>query len=139
MGTVITFMTPYDETKRRNACGYLGADGDVTDRTQIKPGDLILCNAIDKTVYVVNYKLEKQPITYNGYMKYYKAPGDNPWAGIINVSPEVMNSFPKGEIINENSEPAILVAPKVNYLKKYWWIGAVALAGIIVLKKFKKS
>ena len=75
------------------------------------PGSLILEEGGNGTVYVLNYKLEKQPINYAGFMKYYAAPGDNPFINVIHLSPEEISKYPTGALITADTPPAILTAP----------------------------
>jgi hypothetical protein len=133
--TAIVLNTRYDYQKR-----YRGASGN-----SYSPGILIKSPNND-TVYVLNYKLEKQWINYAGFMKYY---GD--WSKIVTLSDAEINSFPNGSGITDTTGPAILVAPaqpaglsanSKSFLSKYGiWLGlgVIIIAGIVIWKKKHKK
>ena len=102
----ITFNTNYDirrlNSRMRVATG---------DSIALKPGDLILGDGSEGTVYVLNYKMERQPVNYAGFMKYYAAPGANPFAKVITISMEQLNALQQGALVTDATPAAVTQTP----------------------------
>lgn len=116
------------DTKR----AYRKAAGDA-----LTPGTLILEDGGDGTVYVLNYKLEKQPINFAGFMKYYKASEEAPFSAVLTITKEESSKYPLGSLITDATEPAVLVAPPIfnapkNNNRKYLIYGVIFI-GIAAL------
>lgn len=129
--------TRYASKKFRSASGDV-----ISSPWQIKPGDLILIENTDGTIYVINYKNQKQPINYAGFMAYYKANDAEPFANVKTVTEDVGYSFPNGELITDQTPPAMIEAPagttKSNISKYFFW-GLIGLAVIMVAMKLRSK
>ncbi len=103
----ITYNTNYD-IRRLHSRLHRVATG---DSIAVKPGDLIIGDSSEGTVYVLNYKMERQPVSYAGFMKYYAAPGDNPFANVKTISMSQLNNYPQGALITDTTPKAVTQAP----------------------------
>lgn len=117
------------------------ASGDV-----LTPGTLILEDGGDGTVFVLNYKLEKQPINFAGFMKYYKAPEGDPFSAVVKISMEESNKYPVGSLITDATEPAVLIAPQTNVSKntftsnsKYLFYGVIFIGVAALAWKYRNK
>jgi hypothetical protein len=112
---------------------YRKASGDA-----LTPGTLILEDGGDGTVYVLNYKLEKQPINFAGFMKYYKASEEAPFSAVVKISMEESSKYPLGSLITDATAPAVLVAPpapvsKATNNNRRYLIYGVVFIGLVAL------
>lgn len=130
--SAIVYNTKFDFRRLRSAAGDIGT-------VSLKPGMLVLGKDSEGTVYVINNKLEKQPINYAGFMKYYAAPGSNPFAGVTTISIEQLNTIPQGSLITDQTAPANVSSAASLGSNKLLLYGAILIAIVIAYNLIAKK
>jgi hypothetical protein len=117
---------------------YANANG---EEIAVVPGSLVK-KPESATVFVINYKMERQPVTLAGFKKYYadNASG-NIWSKVVTIPAVQLANYPEGTEISDNTPPADIVGTGTANFKsgtlKYAAIGAAVIAGGFLLWKYR--